>query len=107
MHKIKLMAATAAATLALTIGAAAAPAQAYTTGTVGNAVGCFSCGESVYTSNLPRPNGTSRVLPYGTYRSGVASFECVKRCKSKWGYEYPLGVWVNMSTTGRLDLFDA
>lgn len=87
------------------IGTSAIPAQAYTTGTVGNAVGCFSCVESVYTFNLPRPNGTSRVLPYGTYRSGVASFECVQRCKSKWGYEYPLGVQVNMTTTGRLDLY--
>jgi hypothetical protein len=86
----------------------AAFVTALQTGTVSNGVGCFTCGDSVWTSPNHRPNAANgaSILPYSKYRSGVAAFMCVKRCKSQWGYEYPLGYWVDMTTTGTLVLYD-
>jgi hypothetical protein len=107
MNKIKSSIVAVAVAVGLAVTAAAPAQAALQKGTVSNGVGCYSCGDSVWTSPNHRPNAATgaTILPYGRYRTGVAAFMCVQRCKSQWGYEYQLGYWIDMTTTGTLTLY--
>jgi hypothetical protein len=100
--KLKAIIAALFAMFMVMLPAGQAQATTYVKGTVINGTS-----HTIYTSSTyPSWTDYGPYLYYGQSRSGVASFQCRYTCISQWGYKYPTGSVVGMTTTGDLYLHD-